>query len=90
MASVVKDKMVGTGNKGHQEWYVKYEEYDMPGWQPATACMHDVKDAWGEYNEQHDIDVTLRDFRPDVFSRLICSCPKSPFPTSPSRWRFEV
>ena len=82
--SVLKDKMVGTGEKSHGEWYVKYKGDDTPEWQPASAFMLDVTDAWADYNKQHDIDVTLRDIRPDVFLRLLCSCPKSPFPTSPS------
>ena len=83
MESVVKNKIVGTGNKGHREWYVKYKVMIRPEWQPATAFMHDVRDAWREYNKQHDIDVTLRDVCPAVFSHLVCSCPTSPFPTSP-------
>ena len=75
---------MGTGKKRHGEWYVKYKRYDKPEWQPVLAFMHDVTEAGAEYNKQHDIDVTLRDVRPDVFLRVVCSCPKPPLQTSPS------
>ena len=54
--------------KKEMHWRVKYQGYDKPEWQPASAFMHKITDAWVEYNHKHDLDIALSDVRSDIWS----------------------
>ena len=49
-------------------WLVKYQGYDKPELQPASAFMHRITDAWVSYNRKHDLDIAVSDIRPDIWN----------------------
>ena len=65
------------GTKKELHWLVRYQGYDKPEWQPASAFMHRITHAWVAYNRKHDLDIAVSDLRPDIWNvRAMHSYPR--------------
>ena len=64
---------MGKGENRRIEWEVKYRGYPDSEWQPASSFMNNVTDVWLQYNNKHNIDVSVKDLR-ILASQEFCPC----------------